>query len=190
MTDIQAFISGRKPSLLHALPPDTPGFYDDWVLLQGYPWVHEVVINTLPGVTIYFQDEEKKQNYLDRVGRVIVDSAEYHRLLGVTLGYPPKAAECYALLIDDLHTPSVGMGWDGIGCTGGVHDIEVNVSWLWDHYPSASFVDDVRISYYPTYYDPFDEVQTVERGIKYRDYVTLKCVADELGSIDIGDPLF
>lgn len=96
---------------------------------------------------IFFRNEAMKRNFLlDTEGLSTTDPV-YHKILGLTLGFPPKAVDFYAnyygwQLKDReeakryFFTHKVGFRYMGIMCEGHIDDIKENAAWLWERYPS------------------------------------------------------
>jgi hypothetical protein len=70
---------------------------------------------------------------------------ERHHILGIALGYPPKAVDFYTRYYDWqlrereaakywFFTHKVGMKYHGIMFVGHIDDLEANARWLWDTY--------------------------------------------------------
>ncbi|SHF23515.1 hypothetical protein SAMN05444392_11170 [Seinonella peptonophila] len=151
MNDITLFMEGYKPALYDTVMSKR---FMGWLpQLQEYPYIDEG-INLIPDVKFYlfFQTENQKRDFQSKVSKFAVPSIEFHRLLGQTLGYPPKAVDFYIRCEQEpsLKPLKVGMHYQGVSCNGSVYDLIDNCNWLWDTYSSKDLPNEplqVRIGY-------------------------------------------
>jgi hypothetical protein len=128
MVDHEAFLKGIKPALYRAY---NRGLAELFPKLQEYPHLKDHT-----GRYLFFQTEEKKQEYVDRIQQIDLNSPEYHKMLGLLLGYPPKAVDFFVRKCTDrsLSEVSIGLGYAGIRCVCDVRELIENTKWLWDTY--------------------------------------------------------
>jgi hypothetical protein len=128
MVDHEAFLKGIKPALYRAY---NQGLAELFPILKEYPHLKDHT-----GRYLFFQTEEKKQEYVDRIQQIDLNSPEYHKMLGLLLGYPPKAVDFYVRKCTDrsLSEVSIGLGYSGVRCVSDVRELIENTIWLWDTY--------------------------------------------------------
>jgi hypothetical protein len=128
MVDHEAFLKGLKPALYRT---PNQGLMKLFPSLEKYPYLKDHT-----GRYLFFQTEEKKQEYLDALQRVEPGSPEYHQMFGHLLGYPPKAVDFFVRKCTDrsLADVSIGLAYAGIRCVGDVRELVENAFWLWDTY--------------------------------------------------------
>ncbi|MBA4495257.1 hypothetical protein ACFO25_00205 [Paenactinomyces guangxiensis] len=141
MNEIEAFLNGIKPTLLLA-EQQKP-----FTTMLAYP---NAEIHLIPNrrQCLFFPTEEKMREWQERTAGITHTTPEFHRELGLTLGYPPKAVDFYVRRVKceqegrlnelkRLKLKVVGMHYAGISCNGSGDDIIHNVRWLWDRYRLA-----------------------------------------------------
>ncbi|TCW40838.1 hypothetical protein EDC32_101487 [Laceyella sacchari] len=179
LVDYQTFLIGRKPALYGNT--GSPTFMKNLHLFEHYPCVTEN-IDIFDGEDFYlfFQNEELKETFLSKLRDVKPRSPEFHRLLGVTLGYPPLAAqffaECHRLEeekhIDEyerLFKQKVSFYYSGIRCNGHVNDLVENSVWLWERYYiedepfKVGMIEDNIVRLYEVKPYDFDELERVKQ---------------------------
>jgi hypothetical protein len=164
----ESFLAGIKPSCyenLTRVPPD--------VLrkLEKFPR-----FSVFPGYDMFFRDRQLRDKFVKAVEAIPRKSPDFHRVLGLALGYPPKAVEFYVKRVsgelsrEEFYEQRVGFYHAGIWCTGHKRDIVVNMRWLWERYP---YNDRSRIT---TYYNNDRQLHPVQYG----DYETLHNIAEAL----------
>jgi hypothetical protein len=128
MVDHEAFLKGIKPALYRA---DNQGLQELFPILKEYPHLKDHT-----GRFLFFQSKEKKQEYVDNLRQIDINSPEYHKMLGLLLGYPPKAVDFYVRKCTDrsLAEVSIGLGYSGVRCVCDVRELIENTIWLWDTY--------------------------------------------------------
>lgn len=168
-----SFLKGYKPAVLMNPKSDDK---EDIKMLSSYPFVEDIQVFDLEGQILYFQNEKLKQDFLDRY-QYINDphSAKYHRLLGLTLGFPPKAVDFYVseLMFPDEHRERrIGLGYCGIECISSVGDLIENVTYLWDQINNSDETTDI-------WYKP-SKTEFITFEVTYTDYKKLNQVSDEI----------
>ncbi len=147
MIDVQAFLMGMKPALYGNTSSPTLIKHLDKLVI--YPCINDkIAIFDGEDFFLFFQTEEMKQVFLTKVDELELNSAEFHELLGNTLGYPPLAArfygDCFRLKHegkDQSHQQliqyRVSIRYAGIRCTSHIGDLKQNVEWIWDRYADS-----------------------------------------------------
>jgi hypothetical protein len=79
----ESFLAGIKPSCYECLSQVPP---DVLKKLEKFPR-----FSVHPGYDIFFRDEPARDGFAKAVENLSRDSAEVHRLLGLVLGFPPRA---------------------------------------------------------------------------------------------------
>jgi hypothetical protein len=141
LTGVASFLQGYKPSCYENIANLSAEKKDK--LLQ-YPWFLES-----PEFTLFFQTELLKETFLKRTKGLDGTSPHYVKMLGDTLGYPPKAtafcADYYARRQVDATQASayfqavkVNMLYCGVQFMSHVDALEENSYWLWDRYQYES----------------------------------------------------
>lgn len=136
MESIEAFLKGIKPALFER-PNDK--------LLQ-FPYVE------IGDLLLFFQSVEQKQDFVERSMGLSFGSPGFDRLLGFTLGYPPRAIEYY---VKTRHSQSDIKEWVfreasihyvGQNFVTSIEDLRENVQWVWDtySYPEELYLSFVR----------------------------------------------
>ncbi|WP_028778665.1 hypothetical protein [Shimazuella kribbensis] len=127
----ESFLKGYKPAVLMNPNHDDE---NDIRSLIGYPFVENIQVFASAGQVLYFQNEQLKQDYFYQ-SKDTPDphSPEFHKLLGITLGFPPKASQFYSETVQDesLSWKKIGFEYCGICCVGALEDIKENVEWFW-----------------------------------------------------------
>lgn len=134
IVDVDAFLLGMKPAYYgNKGCPTTMKHMDK---LKSYPYVTEDIAISDNDYFLFFQNDELKSDFLDKVKNVTPRSPEFHELLGVTIGYPPAAARFFARCQrnENLYVFSLAIHYAGIRCISHVDDLKENAKWLWDRY--------------------------------------------------------
>lgn len=128
MNSFEAFMAGIKPGCLCHHEEDC--FFLQ--KLTGFPNVQ--IRNDL---TLVFQNEEQKNQFLIQSEDIEPGSAEHHRIIGLALGYPPMAADFFARSWIDrsLWDESVTFHYHGYLFSGHKDDAQAISEWLWSNVP-------------------------------------------------------
>lgn len=140
--DVDAFLLGIKPAYYgNTGCPTTMKHMDK---LKYYPCVTEGIDISDNDYFLFFQNDQLKNEFLDKLYDVAPRSPEFHELLGLTIGYPPKAAKFFARCQqdEDLYDFSLAIHYAGIRCISHVDNLIENATWLWDQYIEE---EDMRI---------------------------------------------
>jgi hypothetical protein len=160
----ESFLKGYKPAVLMNPNHDDE---NDIKSLAGYPSVENVQVFDSAGQVLYFQNEELKQDYLYQSKNTLnPHSPEFHKLLGITLGFPPKAVDFYVSELmspDDYRHDRVGLDYCGISCIGGLDDLLENTAFLWDQIKNPK--EEMEI-----WYRSIDESKPKTYEISYQNY--------------------
>jgi hypothetical protein len=111
-----------------------------------------------------------KSQFIEKTKDLQPRSKEFQRILGLTLGFPPKAVEYFLSLIGTTGTYENDLFLDycGVVCLSNINDLAQNASWLWDRYPVG--IDELKVSF---------SAQDVERiSIPYGDFGKIKEVME------------
>ncbi|MBA4542904.1 hypothetical protein H1164_08315 [Thermoactinomyces daqus] len=147
MNFFEMFIQGLKPAIYRTTLESEFAKRLPF-LVENFPYIssqetEKIVL--IPGAETYvfFQDQEQKERFKKELEYTEANSPEFHRLLGITLGYPPLAVEFFvqAKLNPELEKRKVGMYHLGIGCSGDILDLIDNCRWLWDTYKLPEKID-------------------------------------------------
>lgn len=170
----ESFLNGYKPAVLMNPNRDDE---KDFIPLARYPFVENIQVFDLAGQVLYFQNEQLKQDYLYQSKNTSdPHSPEFHRLLGLTLGFPPKAVDFY---VSELMSPNnyredrVGLDYCGISCISGLDDLLENAYFLWNRNKNQN--EELEIWHKST---PESKSKTYE--IRYQDYDQLLQVQKEI----------
>jgi hypothetical protein len=131
MNAYEAFLNRCKPSFFCANEYE-PTEYNH-LLSCGYPFV-----DVRPGIaTLFFQNEELKEEFLIKSRDLDFDEPEFKKVLGEALGYPPVAAQYYADWMQDRSVEKyhVDVQYAGRRFAGHIDDAESIAQWLWSNVP-------------------------------------------------------
>lgn len=178
MMPYQSFLSGIKPACFENLDLLDPEIQAQ---LKRYPF-HQNYENA----AIFFQNEALKEQFLQQTEGLSLDSPTYHKVLGLTLGFPPKAVEFYAnyyewqlrdrtSAVHHYFTHKVGYRYAGVMCEGHIDDLVENAEWLWNRYGLAQ---DMMIK---VIQKPNDDLITFP--VKYRSMQDLLYAGDQVKQI-------
>lgn len=134
LVDVDAFLLGMKPAYYgNTACPTTMKHINK---LKCYPYVTEGIDISDDDYFLFFQNNELKSDFLDKVKNVKHRSPEFHELLGITLGYPPSAAHFFATCKNQssMEAYKLAIHYAGIRCVSHVDDLIHNARWLWDRY--------------------------------------------------------
>lgn len=136
ISSYEAFLEGIKPSTYVNLDIlSRPELIPE---LQKYPsW------NECENFWLFFRSEEKKERFLNEYRNL--NESGRHRLLGLELGFPPKAVDFYVKQHDWYQkdqpkadewffSNKAGLHYHGIRFASHIDDLHDNVRWLWHTY--------------------------------------------------------
>ncbi|MGX9706443.1 hypothetical protein [Laceyella tengchongensis] len=128
MVDHEAFLIGIKPALCRRMIPQLEKLMPQ---LGKYPHMIDA-----DGSYLFFQNQELMDNYLASMANVEWGSAKHHRILGLTLGYPPEAVTFYLARRDNeaLYQYCVNVGYAGYRFVAHVNDLHHIIVHMWDKY--------------------------------------------------------
>ncbi|RAL22560.1 hypothetical protein [Thermoflavimicrobium daqui] len=138
LSSYEAFLEGVKPATYVNL--------DIIVRPELIPNLMEYAnFNESDNFWMFFRDEEMKTQFLNQYSNLSHNDPERERILGLTLGYPPKAVDFYTYYYEWQQrereeakhwyfTHKVGMKYHGIMFTSHIDDLKENAQWLWDTY--------------------------------------------------------
>jgi hypothetical protein len=164
----ESFLAGIKPSCYECISQVPP---DVLKKLEKFPR-----FSVHPGYDIFFRDERARDGFTKAAENLSRDSAEFHRLLGLALGFPPRAVDFYVKSIsgelnrEQFYEQKVGLYHAGVWCAGHKRDLVENMGWLWERYP---YHDQSRVA---TYHNNDRQAYPVQYG----DYETLHRLAEKL----------
>jgi len=176
MIPYQSFLAGIKPTCFENLDRLAPEIR---TRLFQYPF-HQTDENA----AIFFQNESLKRSFLQQTQHLDRQSPEYQRVLGQTLGFPPKAAHFYARYYEwqlrnrsealgYFFTHKVGYRYAGIMCEGHIDDLVENAEWLWDQYYVENTMTikairkpDDELFTFPVRYRYIDDLVVAEKEVR------------------------
>ncbi|SHF22501.1 hypothetical protein SAMN05444392_11123 [Seinonella peptonophila] len=102
---------------------------------------------------MFFQTEELKQTYLDRMNGVNENSYEEIYIMGTTLGFPEKSVDLYAKArvleaktgiypTEEEKMYKIGVNWAGFEFAGFLNVLEPDIQWLWNTYNQSKAVEE------------------------------------------------
>ncbi|TCP64028.1 hypothetical protein [Baia soyae] len=136
VSSYEAFLKGLKPATYVNL--DILSQPELIPALKEYPsW------NECENFWMFFRSEEQKENFLSNCK--CVDESSRHRLLGIELGFPPKAVDFYVKMSSQYDenpietdrwyfANKVGVHYHGYHFASRIDDLEENIKWLWKTY--------------------------------------------------------
>ena len=138
-----AFWKGYKPAFFEI--PDSPFCTPQLpYLIENFPYIDEKKCNLFDGKKFYifFQEEESMLNFQRQMEAIQPQSPEFHKIFGLTLGFPPNAVDFYVKKITakederlQLKRQQIGLRFCGISCAANINDLIEDALWLWDRYP-------------------------------------------------------
>ncbi|MDQ0418153.1 IS4 transposase [Croceifilum oryzae] len=135
VSSYEAFLEGVKPSAYENL--DMLSQSELIPALKKHPaW------NECENFWMFFQSEGQKERFLSQY--LHSTDSEQHRLLGLELGYPPRAVDFYVKILHETSHPTVGVHYHGYNFTSCIHDLEENIKWLWS---THKIVDSVEVRF-------------------------------------------
>lgn len=134
MIDVESFLIGMKPA--HYGNKGCPSTMKHIEKLKVYPYITDGINISDDEYFLFFQNEELKQGFVNRLAHVKAKSPQFHQLLGETLGYPPLATQFYAACRENKqnYDYSIGLMYGGVRCINHIDDLTKNAVWLWDRY--------------------------------------------------------
>lgn len=149
-TDLKAFLHGYKPAFIFT-PHYIPRFYEphDVEKLLTYPCIQQIKPHNKPQ-DIYFQNEALKHSFQTKIKDLDHNAPEFHRILGESLGFPPKAVAYYVNELQGLtdRNRRIGYEYNGVNFIGSIDTMIECVYWLWKRYPQSYFRErELEISY-------------------------------------------
>ena len=132
MNHLDAFMLGIKPACLLSKADKDDRVSFNKLIASELP---KVEINS--NLTLFFQNEKLKQDFLDQYQDIEFGTNEYHHLIGLTLGFPPKAVDFFVQSLTDqrLWDQSVRYDYWGYLFSGSGHkdDAQAISKWLWSN---------------------------------------------------------
>lgn len=130
-SEFEAFLAGHKPALLCHCDEDRE-------FLQKLTESRFPKVQIRGDLTLFFQNEMLKDQFLTQSKGLEPGTPEHHRLLGITLGYPPIAADYFARSWTDrrLWDESVAFDYCGLFFAGHINDVIPIAEWLWSNVPA------------------------------------------------------
>jgi hypothetical protein len=151
---VDAFLKGYKPAFLEIPDTERTTAHLD-LLLSNYPYVDETEHDLLNSNRFYlfFQDKSIYAQFQKEIKRIAFTKAEIDRLLGVILGFPPKAIDFYVRMMTEkrngnleafqrMKNRKISMIYCGCSFGSDINDFETNVRWLLDKYPYEEAKED------------------------------------------------
>jgi len=182
MKTVDAFLKGYKPAFLEV--PDTEFTTEKLdLLLSNYPYVDEKAYDLLSGKKFYlfFQDEGVHARFQAEMERTTFTEVENDYVLGIILGFPPKAVDFYVRMqtenrngnveaYQQMKSRKIGMIYCGCCFSLDVNDFQENALWLLEKYPYQEAKEDgmfVRIGLEPRMPVPIDDYRQLAEFHEY-----------------------
>lgn len=133
LNHLDAFMLGIKPACLLSKADKDDRVSFNKLIASELP---KVEINS--NLTLFFQNEKLKQDFLDQYQDIEFGTNEYHHLIGLTLGFPPKAVDYFvrSLIDQRLWEQSVRFDYLGYIFSGHKDDVQAIAEWLWSNVPA------------------------------------------------------
>lgn len=126
--DYDSFLQGYKPALLLN---EKQQYIPDKV--KNYPSLQVKVFEIHQ--TLFFQNEKIKKEFIDNIRYIQEDSRDYHKILGLTLGFPPNSVEFFSALevpFNDKEEERITVEYCGLNFVSSIYIIEDDLVWLWN----------------------------------------------------------
>lgn len=131
LNEYVAFLSQKKPACLYSKRDKDDREYVISLLSMDYP--HYDIYH----LVLFFQNEQQKSQFVEQYQGIEFRSAEHHRLIGLTLGYPPLAVEHFVRSFKEGNfEDSVGIYYHGYTFSSHKEDVYAIANWLWTHIPT------------------------------------------------------
>ncbi|WP_028776609.1 hypothetical protein [Shimazuella kribbensis] len=149
----------------------------DRLLAAGYPYVYPH--NILGDGYLFFHSEKEKQDYINLMEGVQINSTEYVRNLGHVLGFPTNSISFFTDMwqmeeegknVDHLENQTIGVNMSGIMFSAHIPHLMEDISWMWQRY------NQTEAKQYPTIFDTTDEKTIIKHG----DYTHLEILHQQL----------
>lgn len=131
--EYELFLEGKKPAILYN-PHSKDIIYPACLqkIIHKYPFVDGVQVFDVRDQHLYFQSESQKAHFLKRIQNIKINSPDWHRELGLILGYPPVAIRFFLDLQQDptLEEKKAIFKHDGMSFVGSIDDKEEIAKWL------------------------------------------------------------
>jgi hypothetical protein len=172
-----AFMFGYKPTCTSQKGNPRLKPWLDRLLEAGYPYVYPH--NILGDGYIFFHSEKEKQDYIDLMEGIRINSTEYVRNLGQVLGFPPNSIQFFTNMwqmeeegknVDDLENQSIGVNMSGIMFSAHIPHLLEDITWMWHRY------NQTKSKQYPTILDTEDGKVVIKHG----DYTHLEILHQQL----------
>jgi hypothetical protein len=174
--DYEAFLEGYKPAL--TIKPTSSKYFTKVAALD-FPRISPFDIG--PDSHIFFQTEEQKEDYQNRIEGIQWGTYDFHLIVGETLGFPKKSVEYFAKVRDlenklgysseEEKMTSIGVTWAGFYFASHIDVVEQEVKWLFDTYQHEKAIG-LPVSLWTK------ETDTIEVG--YGDLGRVKAIADTI----------
>lgn len=147
MRTVESLMKGYKPAFIEV--PDGWETEHMEYLLKNYPYVSEKDYDLLFGRNnfyLFFQNELIKAWFHAEINRSEFSEKEVDRILGMVLGFPPRAVNYYVKMMDEkrngnlaefqrMKSRKVSLIYCGLSFSSGIEDLEINALWLLERYP-------------------------------------------------------
>ncbi|UWE05319.1 hypothetical protein [Laceyella sacchari] len=135
-TEYDLFLEGKKPAILYN-PHNKDIIYPPCLseITERYPYISGIQVFDVENQLLYFQNESLKMDFVCQSQSVEINSLEWHKLIGLTLGYPPKATDFFMKIQSDptLKRYQAYFHHDGMSFIGNVKEKQEIAKWLHDH---------------------------------------------------------
>lgn len=145
LSSLEAFYMGLKPAFFVTTASEKFMKGEFRKISAKYPYIDQGV-ELMKDETCYlfFQDDSKKERFLDRIQGLTPDHLEFHRILGLTLGYPPNSVDFFVRKEQlkrqqdskgvELQKMSIVLSHCGCSFLTHVSQMVEEAQWLWKTY--------------------------------------------------------
>ncbi|KFZ39991.1 MULTISPECIES: hypothetical protein [Thermoactinomyces] len=186
MKTADAFLKGYKPAFLEILGLKQTTKHLNF-LLANYPHVSHRDYDLLSGNRFYlfFQTDFMRHRFEEELKQSTFSLADTDRILGMTLGFPPRAVGFYVQMMREkrkgntqayqqMKSRKIGMIYSGCSFASDIADFKENALWLLKRYPYEEAKEDgmyIRIGLEPRIPVPVDDYQGLT---EFHEYIMKK----------------
>lgn len=171
----QAFLDGYKPATITFRQSR---FFDQFYPeLKRYPNIE--ISNEVAEGFMFFQTEEMKAEYINKMKNVEEDSFFDHYYTGLALGFPERSVRLFSnfreieALIGEMPKEEerlgVGINWAGFQFKSFLPFVQEEIGWLWSVYKHPKSVNVplyLRANNQPSIEIPYGDYQLLDKLIK------------------------
>jgi hypothetical protein len=135
ISSIDAFLAGLKPSYFTTTAVNN--VKEELDSLKDYPCLDQgVEIAEDETCYLFFQDRQAMDDFSKRIKGFTTKDLEFKKILGLTLGYPPKSVDFFIRKEIEKQLALYSVALSYCGCTALTHvdDITEVANWYWNTY--------------------------------------------------------